>query len=73
MLTYFGTKMVLDAVSPDTPLQPNAYLNEAAQRKAAAVQKAPMPAVITASGVQKSDCQPDSYVRRGLNGQTVQV
>jgi len=50
------------------------FLNDAAERKAAEVRKpvAPTP-VVAAAAQRRSDGQTEGYMRRGRNGQTVQV
>lgn len=51
-----------------------AFLNDAAERKASAPEKAPASTVVAASAApKKSDGETNSYARRGKNGQTIQV
>jgi len=50
-----------------------AFLNGAAERKAAQLPKAPETVVVAASAQRLSDGQTAGYTRRGRNGQSVQV
>lgn len=75
VLTYLATKAVLDAVSPDKPAQPKAYLNAQAAQKAGEPSRpvsAP-PTVAAAAQQHRSDGQTEGYTRRTKTGLTVQV
>lgn len=75
VLTYLATKAVLDAVSPDKPAQPKAYLNAHAEQKAAEPSRpvSTPPTVAAAAQQHRSDGQTEGYTRRTKTGLTVQV